>query len=86
MTAPSGNLTASGVAFASQPTNISKASARRAQLCMATALSRITVLDVSGVANAPSEVGSTIRDHFDCRAYFVDSRLVDTLVVFDHGH
>lgn len=49
-------------------------------------VSHITVLNVSGVANAPSEVGSTIRDHFDCRAYFVDNRLVDTLVVFDHGH
>lgn len=48
--------------------------------------SRITVLNVSGVANAPTEVGSTIRDHFDCRAYFVDGALADTLVVFDHGH
>jgi len=48
--------------------------------------SSITVLNVSGVVNAPSEVGSTIRDHFDCRAYFVDGTLADTLVVFDHGH
>lgn len=48
--------------------------------------SRITVLNVSGVANLPSEVGSTIRDHFDCRAYFVDDTLAHTLVVFDHGH
>ena len=48
--------------------------------------SSITVLNVSGVVNAPSEVGSTIRDHFDCRAYFVDGALAHTLVVFDHGH
>ena len=48
--------------------------------------SRITVLNVSGVANAPSEVGTTIQDHFDCRAYFVDGALTHTLVVFDHGH
>jgi hypothetical protein len=48
--------------------------------------SRITVLDVSGVANAPSEVGTTIQDHFDCRAYFVDGALAHTLVVFDHAH
>lgn len=47
---------------------------------------RITVLNVSGVVNAPSEVGSTIRDHFDCRAYFVDGTLQHTLVVFDHAH
>ena len=47
---------------------------------------RITVLNVSGVANAPSEVGTTIQDHFDCRAYFVDGGLAHTLVVFDHGH
>lgn len=48
--------------------------------------SRITVLNVSGVANAESEVGTTIEDHFDCRAYFVDGELIRTLVVFDHGH
>ena len=48
--------------------------------------SRISVLNVSGVANAPSEVGTTIQDHFDCRAYFVDGALAHTLVVFDHGH
>ena len=48
--------------------------------------SRITVLNVSGVANAPSEVGSTIEDHFDCRAYFVDGALAHTLVVFDRAH
>ena len=48
--------------------------------------SRISVLNVSGVANAPSEVATTIQDHFDCRAYFVDGALAHTLVVFDHGH
>ena len=48
--------------------------------------SRISVLNVSGVANAPSEVGSTISDRFDCRAYFVDGMLAHTLVVFDHAH
>ena len=48
--------------------------------------SRISVLNVSGVANAPSEVGSTISDRFDCRAYFVDGTLAHTLVVFDHAH
>lgn len=48
--------------------------------------SRITVLNVSGMSNSPSEVGSTLRDHFDCRAYFVGGDLVDTLVVFDHDH
>jgi hypothetical protein len=48
--------------------------------------SRITVLNVSGVVNAPSEVGSAIQDHFDCRAYFVDGALAHTLVVFDRGH
>ena len=48
--------------------------------------SRISVLNVSGMANAPSEVGTTIQDHFDCRAYFVDGALAHTLVVFDHAH
>ncbi|MCX2929101.1 hypothetical protein ORI20_02360 [Mycobacterium sp. CVI_P3] len=48
--------------------------------------SRITVLNVSGVVNSPNEVGSVIRDHFDCRAYFVDGSLAHTLVLFDHGH
>ena len=48
--------------------------------------SRISVLNVAGVANAPSEVGSMIQDHFDCRAYFVDGALAHTLVVFDHAH
>ena len=49
-------------------------------------ISRITVLNISGVVNAPSEVGTTITDPFDCRAYFVDGTLAHTLVVFDHGH
>ena len=48
--------------------------------------SRISALNVSGVANAPSEVGTTIQDHFDCRAYFVDGALAHTLVVFDRAH
>ena len=48
--------------------------------------SRITVLNVSGVVNAPTEIGSTIQDHFDCRAYFVDGTLAHTLVLFDRGH
>jgi hypothetical protein len=48
--------------------------------------SRITVLNVSGVVNAPSEVGTTLQDHFDCRAYFVDGSLVHTLVLFEHEH
>ncbi|QYL18576.1 hypothetical protein K0O64_08810 [Mycolicibacterium pallens] len=47
---------------------------------------RITVLNVSGVVNAPTEVGSTLQDHFDCRAYFVDGSLVHTLVLFEHEH
>ena len=48
--------------------------------------SRITVLNVSGVVNVPNEIGSTIEDHFDCRAYFLDGTLAHTLVLFDHGH
>lgn len=48
--------------------------------------SRISVLNVSGVVNAPSEVGSTLHDPFDCRAYFVDGTLAHTLVLFDHEH
>jgi hypothetical protein len=47
---------------------------------------RITVLNVSGVANSRNAFGSTIQDHFDCRAYFVDGSLAHTLVVFDHAH
>ena len=46
----------------------------------------ITVLNVSGVVNAPSQVGSVLHDRFDCRAYFVDGSLAHTLVVFDHDH
>ncbi|MCV7346037.1 hypothetical protein [Mycolicibacterium rhodesiae] len=49
-------------------------------------ISRITVLNVSGVVNAPTEVGSTLEDHFDCRAYFVDGKLAHTMVLFDHSH
>jgi len=49
-------------------------------------ISRITVLDVTGVVNSLNEFGSTIQDPFDCRAYFVDGSLVQTLVVFDHAH
>jgi hypothetical protein len=48
--------------------------------------SRITVLDVTGVVNSLNEFGSTIQDHFDCRAYFVDGSLAHTLVLFDHPH
>lgn len=48
--------------------------------------SRITVLNVSGVISTPTEVGSTLSDHFDCRAYFVDGSLVHTLVLFEHAH
>jgi hypothetical protein len=49
-------------------------------------IARITVLNVSGVVNAGTESGSTIQDHFDCRAYFVDGSLAHTLVVFNHAH
>lgn len=49
-------------------------------------VARIAVLNVSGVVNAPSEIGAAIQDHFECRAYFVDGSLVHTLVVFDHSH
>lgn len=48
--------------------------------------SRITVWNVSGVVDAPSEVGTTIHDPFTCRAYFIDDTLANTLVVFDHDH
>lgn len=48
--------------------------------------SRITVLNVSGVANAPSEVGSVIHDRFSCRVYIADGAVAHTLVVFDHDH
>lgn len=49
-------------------------------------ISRITVINVSGMVNAPSEIGSTIRDHFNCRAYFVDATLAHTLVLIDETH
>lgn len=48
--------------------------------------SRITVWSVTGLVDAPTEVGSMIHDPFTCRAYFVDGTLVDTLVLFDHDH
>ncbi|OCB51723.1 hypothetical protein A5722_30810 [Mycobacterium vulneris] len=47
---------------------------------------RITVWNVSGVVDAQTESGSTIHDPFTCRAYFVDSNLADTLVVFEREH
>lgn len=50
------------------------------------ATARISVLNVSGVVNAQTEVGSTIQDHFNCRAYFIDGSLKHTLVVFDESH
>lgn len=49
-------------------------------------VARISVLNVSGLVNAGTESGSTIQDHFDCRAYFVDGSLAHTLVLFDHAH
>jgi hypothetical protein len=49
--------------------------------------SRITVWNVSGVAEKEqSAFGEAIHDRFDCRAYFVDGKLADMLVVFDHDH
>lgn len=48
--------------------------------------SRITVWNVSGTVDAQTESGSTIHDPFVCRAYFVDGRLADTLVVFEREH
>jgi hypothetical protein len=47
---------------------------------------RISVLNVSGLVNAGTESGSTIHDHFGCRAYLVDGSLAHTLVLFDHAH
>lgn len=46
--------------------------------------SGITVRTVSGVVKAPNAFGDTLNDPFTCRAYFVDDKLVETLVVFDH--
>ncbi|WP_231984491.1 hypothetical protein [Mycobacterium sp. 852014-52144_SCH5372336] len=48
--------------------------------------SRITVLNVSGVVDAQNEFGTTIHDPFNCRAYFIDGNLTNTLVLFDHDH
>lgn len=48
--------------------------------------SRITVWNVSGTVDAQTESGSTIHDPFVCRAYFIDGRLADTLVVFEREH
>lgn len=48
--------------------------------------SRIAVWNVSGVVDVPNEVGGTIHDPFNCRAYFVDGDLADTLVLFEHDH
>jgi hypothetical protein len=48
--------------------------------------SRITVWNVSGVAESQNAFGSTIHDRFTCRAYFIDDDFADTLVVFDHDH
>lgn len=48
--------------------------------------SRIAVWNVSGVVDAPTELGTTIHDPFSCRAYFVDGNLADTLVLFEHDH
>jgi hypothetical protein len=47
---------------------------------------RISVLNVSGVVNAQNEIGSTIQDHFNCRAYFIDGTLAHSLVIFDEKH
>lgn len=48
--------------------------------------SRVTVWNVSGIADAQNAFGSTIHDRFTCRAYFIDADLATTLVVFDHDH
>ena len=48
--------------------------------------SRITVRSVEGVVEVPNEVGGMLRDPFECRAYFVDGDLTDTLVLFNHDH
>lgn len=49
-------------------------------------VSRITVRSVQGVAETTSELGGQLRDPFNCRAYFVDGELADTLVVLSHDH
>lgn len=48
--------------------------------------SRISVRNVAGVVQAPNAYGQTLKDPFSCRAYFVDDKLADTLVVFEHDH
>ena len=48
--------------------------------------SRISVRNVTGVVQAPNAYGQTLKDPFSCRAYFVDDKLADTLVVFKHDH
>ena len=49
-------------------------------------VTRITVWNVSGVIEMQSEVGTQLHEPFDCRAYFVDGDLADTLVLLDHKH
>ncbi len=48
--------------------------------------SRIAVRAVTGTVQAPNAFGDTLSDPFTCRAYFVDDKLTDTLVVFGHDH
>lgn len=48
--------------------------------------SHITVRTVTGIVQAPNAFGDMLKDPFTCRAYFVDDKLADTLVVFEHDH
>ena len=48
--------------------------------------SRIVVRAVTGKVQAPNAFGDILTDPFTCRAYFVDDKLTDTLVVFEHDH
>jgi len=48
--------------------------------------SRITVWSVTVAVDAPNEVGGSLHDRYDCRAYFVDGTLTDTLVLAGHDH
>ncbi|WP_313675456.1 hypothetical protein [Mycolicibacterium sp.] len=48
--------------------------------------SNITVRSVSGIVQVPNAFGDMLNDPFTCRAYFVDDKLVETLVVFEHAH
>jgi hypothetical protein len=48
--------------------------------------SRIIVRAVTGAVQAPNAFGDTLSDPFTCRAYFVDDKLTDTLVIFGHDH